>query len=377
MKKNKIPLCRANIGKEEKIAVNEVLKSGWLTHGDKNKLFEKNFAEYIGVKYAISMNSCTSALFLALVANNIKGEVIIPSFTFVASANAVVTAGATPVFADVDYDTCMLIPESVESAITSKTEAIMTVHYAGQAAPIKELQKICKKHNLLFIEDSAEAIGAEYFGKKTGSFGVGCFSFFPTKNITTGEGGMLTTNNKKMADKISILIAHGIDKKKNPGTVSGYRSASYAGYNFRLSNLLAAIGVEQLKKIDILNKKRKILAKRYNNLLKDVPQISMPKIKENRTHVWQMYTVKVSSKHRNNLVKRLIDSGVEASVHFFPPVHEQIFYKNRFRKRVVLKNTEKLSREILTLPMYPDMKTGDVDYVCKIIREYFTKNKGK
>src|SRR3989344_2934655 len=167
----KVPLCKADIGEEELNAVREVLASGWLTHGPKNKEFEEAFASYIGVKHAVSLNSCTAALFLALKAHNITGEVILPSFTFSASANAVVTAGAVP-------------------------------HFGGQAGPIKELKELADKHKLLFIEDSAEAIGAEYKGEKTGSFGVGCFSFFPTKNMTTGEGGMLTTNDKKIAETV-------------------------------------------------------------------------------------------------------------------------------------------------------------------------------
>ncbi|HTR18378.1 MAG TPA: DegT/DnrJ/EryC1/StrS family aminotransferase [Candidatus Paceibacterota bacterium] len=367
----KIPLSKASIGKEEERAVVSALRSGWLTHGYNNKAFEEAFAGYIGVKHAITMNSCTSALFLALVANDITGEVILPSFTFVASANAIVTAGATPVFADVDYATRMLDPKSVEKCITKKTQAIMVVHYAGQPGPLKELQRLCKKHDLLLIEDSAEAIGCDYQGKKAGSFGIGCFSFFPTKNITAGEGGMFTTNDEKLAEKVSALIAHGIDKKKDKGPTPGYRSARYAGYNFRMSNILAAIGVEQMKKIDGLNRKRQKLAREYDTLLRDVSQVATPTIAPGRTHVYQMYTITVPAKDRDALARTLIDSNIEASVHFIPAVHQQIFYKKNYKARVPLRVTERLCGEILTLPMYPDMSLSDVKRVCAVIKTYF------
>jgi perosamine synthetase len=371
----KVPLSRANIQAAEKRAVRAVLESGWLTHGDRNTAFEGAFASYIGSKYAISLNSCTSALFLALKANDISGEVILPSFTFVASANAVVTAGATPVFADVDYQTCMLDPAMVERAITPKTQAVMLVHFGGQAGPLKEIQKLCKKHGLLLIEDSAEAIGSEYEGSKTGSFGIGCFSFFPTKNITTGEGGMLTTNDTRLAQKIRTLAAHGIDKKRDAGTVSGYRSARYAGYNFRLSNILAAIGLEQMKKVDILNKKRQRAAALYNKLLTKIPEVSVPITVPGRTHVYQMYTIKVPAKYRNELLRTLEDSSIEASVHFIPPVHRQLFYKRKYRPRIPLRNTDRLCREILTLPMYPDLQLHDVRRICTFIERFFASKR--
>ena len=366
----KIPFSCPNIGEKEIQAVKEVLKSGWLTYGEKNKIFEEEFARYIGVKYAVSLNSCTSALFLALKINQIKGEVIVPSFTFVASVNAIVNAGAIPVFADVDYETCTLDPESVRSVLSPRTEGIMVVHYGGQAGPIKELQEICKKHKLLLIEDSAEAIGAEYFGKKTGSFGIGCFSFFPTKNITTGEGGMLTTNDRKIAEKASLFAAHGIKKNKKSHKI-GYRSAVLPGYNFRMSNILAAIGIIQLRKIEKLNKKRRSLANLYNRLLKPLSEISLPIEKPGRKHVYQMYTIKVPRNSRDKLLNTLRKANIEASIHFNPPVHLQDFYKKHFPKKVPLDITEKLSKEIISLPLYPDLKIKDVYYITKVIKNFF------
>ncbi|MBI2013516.1 MAG: DegT/DnrJ/EryC1/StrS family aminotransferase [Candidatus Colwellbacteria bacterium] len=361
----KIPLSKARIGKEEESSMVEALRSGWLTHGPKNKEFEEAFASYIGTKYAISMNSCASVLFAVIKAAGITGEVILPSFTFTASANAVVNAGAKPVFTDVDYDTCMLDPKSVEEAITPKTEAIMVVHFAGQAGPLKELKEIVDKHELLLIEDSAEAIGAEYNGKKTGSFGEGCFSFWPTKNMTTGEGGMLTTNNQKLAEQASLFVAHGIKKAVNPPHV-GYRSAVLPGFNFRLSNMLAAIGVEQLKKLDAMNESRRIAAGWYNDRLSKILGITLPVEKPGRKHVYQMYTIKVAVDKRNTLVSALNNAGVEASVHFNPPVHLQDYYKKKYPAHLPI--TEKIAEEIVTLPMYPDITKEDISYVCDTIR---------
>lgn len=374
-KTKKVSLSKPSFGPEEEKTVRAVLKSGWLAHGGQNKLFEESFAALVGSRYALSVNSCASALFLTLVANDIKGEVILPSFTFVASANAVVTAGAIPVFADVDYDTCMLDPKSVEKAITKKTEAIMVVHYGGQPGPMKELQTLCKKYKLLLIEDSAEAIGSTYNGKQVGSFGIGCFSFFPTKNITTGEGGMITTNDKELAQKIQAISAHGIDKKRDKGPVPGYRSARYAGYNFRMSNIIAALGVEQMKKLAGLNAKRQRLARAYDNKLRSIPQVTLPVTAPGRTHAYQMYTIKVPAKHRDALVRELIENNIEASVHFIPPVHKQIFYKKHAKLTVPLPITDKLSREILTLPMYPDMSIADVKRVYSVVANYFGRQK--
>lgn len=365
MKNRKVPLCKISVGGEEEKAIREVLRSGWLTHGEKNKEFEERFAAYIGTAYAVSLNSCTSSLFLALKANNITGEVILPSFTFVASANAIVTAGAKPVFADIDYETCMLDPKSMEAAISHKTEAIMVVHFGGQAGSLSELVDIASRHKLLLVEDSAEAIGAEYGGKKTGSFGIGCFSFFPTKNMTTGEGGMLTTNDEKMARIVSMLAAHGIKKTEAPPHV-GYRSATLPGYNFRMSNLLAAIGVEQLKKLDDMNERRRKAAKQYNELLSQISGIVLPVEKPGRKHIYQMYTIKVAAEKRNTLVEKLNKAGIEASVHFNPPVHLQEYYSNY--KSFELPVTERVAEEIITLPIYPDITSEDIEYVCETIR---------
>lgn len=367
----KISLCIPDITDEEIAKATEVIKSGWLTHGPKNKELEKNFSEYIGVKHSLAMNSCTSALFLSILGQDIKGEVILPSFTFVASANAIVTAGAKPVFAEIDYDTCNISPESIEDKVTEKTEAIMPVHYAGQSCDMDPIIKIAKRHNLKIIEDSAETIGGEYKGKKTGNFGTACFSFFPTKNITTGEGGMLTTNNDELAAKAKTLMAHGIssstferEKQERPWL----RAATLPGYNFRMSNILAAIGVVQLSKLDKMNKLRRDNAKLISESLSRIDGIETPTEKEHCKHVYQMYTIKLSkSINRTEFIKSLREKGIEASVHFDPPVHLHPYYMKFGNREGNLPITEDVSQRIVTLPMFPTLTREQIDYMIKII----------
>ena len=361
-----IPLSRPWINDDEINSVVEVLKNGWFAHGPKNNEFERLFANYVGVNEAISVNSCASALQLAILALGIKGEVILPSFTFVASANAIVTAGAIPVFVDVSYDTCNIQPEAIEAAVTPRTEAIMVVHFGGQCADMEKIMKIAAKHKLAVIEDSAETLGGTHFGRQAGSIGiVGCFSFFPTKNLTTGEGGMVTTSDQEISAKIRALMGHGIakttlarEKEKRPWL----RAATTAGYNYRMSNILAAIGVEQIKKLDQMNEIRRKRADQLTEVLKDCSLVKPPQERDCNKHVYQMYTVKVPSNVRDELVIRLHNSGIQASVHFDPPVHSQPYYKDSFKVHD-MKNTNKLSREIVTLPMFSGISEKEIQLV--------------
>lgn len=373
-KPSSVSLSKPFIGEEEINSVTEVLKSGWYAHGPKNEEFEKGFAEYIGVKNAISTSSCTAALFLSLLALNIKGEVIIPSFTFVATANAVVTAGAIPVFVDVDYNTGNLIPEKIEEAISPNTRAVICVHYAGQSCLMDKIQAICEKYNLILIEDSAECIGGTFLGKKTGSFGkTGCFSFFPTKNLTTGEGGMITTNDDELNKKIRALLAHGISKdtlNRQKDAKPWHRSAIYAGYNFRMSNILAAIGVEQLKKVDRMNQMRIEKAGYLNNSLKNIEWLDIPTVSEFSNHVYQMYTIKIKNGNRDEILQHLVNNGIKASVHFDPPVHEQDFYRDKNYRLGSMDNTQKLSKNIITLPLYPHISYEDLNCIVNALQNY-------
>lgn len=366
-----IRLSIPSTGDEELRAIREVFDSGWLTEGPRNEEFEGRFAAYIGVKKAVTLNSGTSALFLALKSLDITGEVILPSFTFVASANAVVTAGARPVFADVIYETCNIDPADIEKRITKRTQAIMPVHFGGQPAAMDAIVRIAKKYSLYIIEDSAETIGGEYNGRKAGSFGAGCFSFFPTKNMTTGEGGMFTTDDVELAQRLKTLAGHGIPKgtyrregEKRPWA----REAIAAGYNFRMSNILAAVGVVQLKKIDEMNNLRRHHASYLNERLIGL-DIDLPVEGAGCKHVYQIYTIKVRKK-RDEFVLGLREKGVAASVHFDPPVHTQPYYAKTFGgRRGDLPTTEKLAESIVTLPMYPAMKESDLDLIASAVKE--------
>lgn len=372
-----IPLSRPYFGEEEFKAVAEVLRSGWVAHGPKNEEFEEEFRKYLGVKQAISLNSCTSALQLAIEASGLKGEIIVPSFTFVASANAIVKAGCKPVFADIEYDTCNIDPRDVERKITEKTVGIMPVHFAGQSCRMDEMVEIAEKNDLMIIEDSAEAIGAEYKGKKTGTFGIGCFSFWATKNMTTGEGGMLTTNDDELAEKVRILRGHG-----NPTTtweregkkMPWIRDCIMPGYNFRMSNILAAIGVVQLKKLEKMNERRRELAKYYDKHL-DFDKIDKPVELKECKHVYQMYTIKVKDVDRDEFIFKLRERGVGASVHFDPPVHLCTYYRSLYKDKLPV--TEKVSKSIVTLPLYPGMSREEQDEVISAIEDVLKALKSK
>jgi len=361
-----IPLCKAFVDDRELAAVAEVLRSGWLTHGPKNGEFERLLAETVGVRHAIALNSCTSALQLALLAHGISGEVILPSFTFMASANSVVTSGATPVFADIEFDTCNIDPDSIERMIGPNTEAIMIVHFAGQCCRMDRIMEIAEKRSLLLIEDSAETIGGDFHGRQAGSFGVGCFSFFPTKIVTTGEGGAMTTHDDMLAAKVRALIGHGtlttaLDREKTRRPWR--REAALAGYNYRMSDLLAALGVEQMKKLDTIIALRRRHAAYLNTTL-DPELFHLPLEGNGAGHVYQMYTVKLKGGvDRDRFVQELRERGVGASVHFDPPVHRQPFYQDRFGKDR-LDVTEAVASSIATLPLYPSLEQDELAYVA-------------
>ncbi len=367
----KIPLCKPSIDKNEINLVTKTLRSNWLTHGPYNVKFEELFNKKLNTKYSIAMNSCTSALECAIKSLGIKGEIIIPSFTWVSTANAVLNCGSKPVFADIDYNTRNIDINSITKCITKKTIAIIVVHFAGLPCDMNKISKFCKSKNIKIIEDSAETLGAKINNKYTGTFGIGCFSFFPTKNITTTEGGMLTTNNKRTYNFVKKLIAHGIDKNIKPNF--WHREATLPGHNFRMPNHLAAMGYIQLKKIAKFNNARKKIANLYNSELSKISKkIRVPYVPSGFTHSYQMYTITVEAKIRNKLLNFLKKNNIEASAHFDPPLHLQKYLK-KFNKNK-LYTTEKLSREILTLPIFPDMSKKEVNYVIKTVNKFYKLN---
>tara|TARA_B100001123_G_scaffold445373_1_gene596770 strand:- start:1043 stop:2167 length:1125 start_codon:yes stop_codon:yes gene_type:complete len=370
----KIPLCIPDIGTEELDAITETISSGWLCHGEKNSEFEEAFKNLLGVDHAISMNSCTSALQLAIECADIRGEIIVPSFTWVASANAIINAKATPIFADINETSFTLNPKSIESLITPSTEAIMPVHYAGQMADMTEIKKIAEKNSLYIVEDSAETIGGEHCGKQAGSFGTGCFSFFPTKNITVGEGGMLTTNDSEIANRVKCVMAHGINKtapEQQSKNKPWRRIASDIGYNFRLTNFQAAMGVVQMDKLESMNSKRIKNAELYNGLLSEKDNIITPVVVPGNKHVYQMYTIRLKNPElRDSLVLHLKSIGIEASVHFDPPLHQMEPYRNGEYIRADLSVTDNVCESIVTLPMYPQLGQQEIEFICEAILDY-------
>ena len=367
-----VPLCRPYIGQDEITAVVAVLKQGWLAHGEFNHKFERAFCELLGIGNAVSLNSCTSALELALKANNIGGEVIIPSMTWVATANAVVTCGATPVFCDVDSKTRNVTAAHIEARLSPRTEAVIPVHFGGQPCALDDIMALCSRHGLLLIEDSAETLGATWRGRQAGTFGIGCFSFFPTKNITTGEGGMLTTNDAAMAAKVRTMAAHGVasstferEKRDRPWL----RAATMPGHNYRMSNVLAAIGYQQLLKLEEMNALRVALARHYDDAFAATALIEPPAIADGASHVYQMYTVRVDAAIRTELLARLRSNGIGASVHFDPPVHLQPYYLEHYPNQD-LPATEDLAATLVTLPMFPHMTEAEQSHVITcLIRE--------
>ncbi len=362
-----IPLCKPSIDNKELETITNSLRSPWLTHGPNNIKFEKLFSNKFKIPYSLSMNSCTSALECAIKCQNLKGEIIIPSFTWVSTANAILNAGCKPVFADIELNSRNIDPKSIIKNISKKTVAIIVVHFAGLPCDMDKILRICKKYNLKLIEDSAETLGAKYKNKYTGSFGLGCFSFFPTKNITTTEGGMLTFQDKKLFDKAKKIIAHGIDKslKKN----FWHRESSLPGHNYRLPNHLAALGFSQLKKLNKFNNKRRAIAKIYDKELSKFKKFFiLQEIPKNFSHSYQMYTTRVPKKYRFKFLNFMKNHNIEVSVHFDPPLHEQKYLKAFYKKK--LSNTDILSKEIVTLPIFPDMTKKQVYYVIKTIQKF-------
>jgi len=375
------------LGEEEISAVERVLRSGMLSQGAYVEAFESAFADFIGVEHAIAVSSGTAALHIALLAAGIGegDEVITTPFTFIATANAILFVGAKPVFVDVREDDFNIDVEKVKEAITKRTKAIIPVHLYGQPCDMKAIADIAEDHNLHVIEDACQAHGAEFAGKKVGSFGTaGCFSFYPTKNMTTGEGGMLTTNSKEIAKKARMLRNHG-------------SSARYMheilGFNMRMTDISAAIGIEQLKKLHYFTKRRRENAEYLTERLKGIRGIVTPVVKEQRTHVFNQYTIRVVGNeeadganganrakgnrgkegvNRDDLARMLTERGVEVGIYYPTPVHKQPLYR-KLGYDCSLDVSERLSAEVLSLPVHPGVGKEDLDYIVDIIKRAMMK----
>lgn len=374
MKKNYLPYFQPSIGKEEIKEVVDTLKSGWLTMGPKTEKFEKLIAKYTGAKHAICVNSCTAALHLSLIALGIKkdDEVITSPFTFASTGNVIVQVGAKPVFVDIDRKTFNINPKEIEKAITSKTKAIMPVHYAGQSCDMMAIMKIAKKHNLFVIEDAAHMIGAEYEGKKIGTFGdATCFSFYATKNMTTGEGGAVTTDDEVLAEKLKILRLHGISKdawKRYTQKGSWYYEIEECGWKYNMTDIQAALGIHQIKKLNKFIEIRRKYAQIYNKELSRIKGVITPYEKPNVKHVYYLYPILLENYDRDKFIKKMAQKGIGCSVHFIPLNLHPFYQKLGFKKGDFPSSEWVYEREV-SLPLYPKMKIEDVKFIIKTVKD--------
>jgi len=346
---------------EEIEAVVSVLHSGHITQGPKVKEFEQNFADICGVKYAIATNNGTSALHTALNAVGIcvGDEVITTPFTFIATANAILMCGAKPVFADVKEDTFNIDPKQIEAKITSKTKAILVVDLYGQLCDYTEISKIAQKHNLVVIEDACQAIGASCNGVKAGAFGdIAVFSFYATKNITTCEGGMITTNNKQYADSAKSFRFH--------NRLANRYEHSDIGYNYRMTDISAAIGIVQLRKLNEITNKRIENSKYLTSQLRT--HVDVPFVKPNCKHVFHQYTIKVKPEIRQALVEAFKSAGIECCVFYPKPIHLQPHFAKQGYKEGDFPVAEMLSKQVVSLPVHPKLIEEDLHKIIKVIQ---------
>jgi perosamine synthetase len=369
-----IPLFKIYSDDQDVEAIKKVITSGmnWAI-GSEVSTFEQKIAEYIGASHCAVFNSGTSALHAIMLAYDVQNndEVIVPSLTFIATANAPLFVQGKPIFADIEEKTLGLDPEDVKEKITSKTKIIMPVHYGGCPAQIRALQEIAADHNLRLIEDAAESFGAKIGDKMTGSFGhSGMLSFCQNKIITTGEGGAIVTDSKEIYEQLLLVRSHG--RKDDKSYFTDPFSSNYVklGYNLRLSNIMAALGISQIEKVEKIIKKRLKVANNYIEGLKGIEELILPTKSTNERHVFQLFSIRVKNGFRDELIDFLRTNGISSKV-YFPPIHSTYFYKEQMEYKVHLPVTEKISKEILSIPIYPTMTGEEQKYVIKKIHEFF------
>ncbi len=372
----KIPLFKIYWDDNDIQAISNVIKSGtYWTTGPTIKEFESNLANYIGTKYAVSFSSGTTALHSALLAHNVNegDEVIVPSFTFIATANAPLYLAAKPVFCDIEEKTYGLDPEDLKKKITRRTKAIVPIHYGGSPCQIREIKEIAEDNHLLLIEDAAESMGARIGGKKVGTFGDSAIlSFCQNKIITTGEGGAVVTDSKEVFEKLKLIRSHGRLEPSNYFSSSDIADYITLGYNYRMPDILAALGLSQLSKIEQIIALRQKNSSYLNQLLSSVKGIASPSIYQDYFNVFQLYTivVKEGKETRDRLLKYLAKLGISVKI-YFSPVHITHFYKNKLKYNCRLPITETVADKVLTLPMYPSLTTKEMDFVVDAIKNFF------
>jgi dTDP-4-amino-4,6-dideoxygalactose transaminase len=366
----KIPLSDISFDEREIDAVTNVLRSKWLTMGEVTQEFERAFADYLGVRHAFAVSNCTAALQLAYrVLGVVPGdEIIMPSLTFVATANAAIVEGAVPVFADITSENDLTVsPADIRSKITSRTRAITVMHYGGNPCDMDGIMAIAREHNLGVIEDCAHSPGATYHGRMTGTIGdVGCFSFFSNKNMTTGEGGMLTTDRDDLAERIRLLRSHGMTTP----TLDRHKGHSFsydvvdAGYNCRIDEMRSALGLVQLTKLTEANKRRRQVVDLYRELLADHRGLALPFAGRTEGSVFHLMPAVLGvESERQRFMTDMREAGVQTSIHY-PPAHRFTYYqKNLAASGLGLPITERIAERLVTLPLYPSMTLADVEYV--------------
>jgi dTDP-4-amino-4,6-dideoxygalactose transaminase len=376
----KITLSDLNFDQREQKAVERVIKSRWLTMGETVEKLEKDFSAFIGAKHAVAVSSGTAALHLAMRALEIgpQAEVIVPSLSFVASSNAILYVGAKPVFVDITgWDDFNLSCDDLEKRITSKTRALIVVHYGGYVADMDRITRIARKHRLYVVEDTAHAIGAKLKSKMAGTLGdIGCFSFFSNKNLATGEGGMIVTHRDEIAEKLKLLRSHGMTSM----TLSRHKGHAYSydvmelGYNYRMTEISAALGILQLKKLLPANRKRKILTDLYMRKLKDVKGLSLPFENYPRQSSYHLFPILLNQRvNREKFMELLKKEGIQSSIHY-PPIHTFSYYRRiPGIKKAKLPITEYVGAHEVTLPLHPLLKKEDVLFICDRIKRILPK----
>lgn len=369
-----IPYGRQTIEEDDIQAVVDVLRSDYLTTGPKISEFEKMVADYVGAKYAVAISNGTSALHAACFAAGIQAgdEVITTPLTFAASTNCVLYCGGTPVFADVDPKTYNIDPEDIRRKITDKTKAIIAVHLAGQPCDMDEIHKIAKEHNLLVIEDGAHALGSVYKGKKVGTLSdMTTFSFHPVKPITTGEGGMIVTDNEEFYKKMMLFRSHGITRDENLMTRNDgpwFYQQLDLGYNYRITDIQCALGCSQMKKLDRFLSRRKEIVARYNEAFADCENIVTPYQLPETESGWHLYIVQVKNCDRRKVFEALREQGIAVNVHYIP-VYMHPYYQEHGYKDVHCKNAEEVYSHIISLPLYPTLTSEQQNFVIGRVRE--------
>jgi dTDP-4-amino-4,6-dideoxygalactose transaminase len=374
-----IPFHKAWMDEKEERALIATLRSGWLTKGPRTESFEEKCAAFVGTKYAIGLNSCTAGLHLSLLAAGIGpgDEVITTPLTFAATANTIVHTGARPIFADVMYNCGTISPEEICAKTTSRTKAVVAVHLAGHPCSMTDIVAWCRKKNLFLIEDAAHALGGSYKGKNLGAWGnAAAFSFYATKNITTGEGGMVTTNDKKIAQRIQILSLHGLSKEAwkryRPGETIFYDVVA-PGFKYNMFDLQAALGIVQLEKFKKFTAYRKRVWAHYNKTLRDIPGIELPTLPSEGTHAEHLYMIKVGGKKlsltRKEIIQKMKEHGIYCQVHFIA-LHLHPYYRKEFKyKPYDFPVACKLSESMISLPFYPQLSRHEVDYIAEVLKD--------